>query len=305
MLRSISLVFLFVLAQASASTFVYSQEHLNVLWLIAEDFGQHLGCYGTEEVRSPRLDQLAQQGMRYDRLFVTCPVCSPSRSAFMTGMFQTTIDAQNHRSHRKDGYQLPEGVKLITDRLREVGYFTANVVEFPKELGIKGSGKTDWNFNIEGKPFDSKSWSDLKSHQPFFAQVNFQETHREFHAPKVADPAKVKIPPYYPDHPAVRADWAEYLDAATALDEKIGKVLDQLKQDGLADKTVIFFFGDNGQAHVRGKQFCYDSGLLVPLIVYWPDNPKFPPPAQYQRGSNSRQLLQSIDLSATTLALAG
>ena len=131
----------------------------------------------------------------------------------MTGMYQTTIGAHNHRSHRDDGYQLPGGVRVLTDWLRDAGYFTANVRELPAELGFRGSGKTDWNFTYEGKPFDSDQWSDLKAHQPFFAQVNFQETHRTFHAPKHADPAKVEIPPYYPDHPVTREDWAKYLDA--------------------------------------------------------------------------------------------
>ncbi len=274
----------------------------NILWLIAEDFGPHLGCYGTKQVRTPNLDQLAQKGMRYNRFFTTAPVCSPSRSALITGMYQTTIGAHNHRSHRKDDFRLPPGVDLITNWLRPAGYFTANIVEFPQKLGIKGSGKTDWNFNFDGKPFDSKSWNDLKSHQPFYAQVNFQETHRVFKAPSIADPNQVDIPPYYPDHPVVREDWAKYLDAASELDRKIGIVLEQLASDGLADNTVVMFFGDNGQAHVRGKQFCYDSGLNVPLIIYWPE--KIPVPKHFQPGTVSDQLLAAIDLTATTLALA-
>ena len=85
----------------------------NILWLIAEDFGPHLGCYGTKEVWTPNLDQLAAEGVRYTRFFTTAPVCSPSRSAFMTGMYQTTIGAHNHRSHRDDGYKLPDGVRVL------------------------------------------------------------------------------------------------------------------------------------------------------------------------------------------------
>src|SRR3954464_2185715 len=258
------------------STFAASPRP-NILWLIAEDFGQHLGCYGTKEVWTPNLDKLALEGVRYDRFYTTAPVCSPSRSAFMTGMYQTSIGAQNHRSHRDDGFRLPRGVKVLTDWLREAGYYTANVKEFPKPIVFKGTGKTDWNFSYEGKPFDSDRWDDLKEHQPFYAQVNFQETHRTFHAPKRADPARVEIPPYYPDHPVTRADWAAYLDAATELDRKVGRILEQLEADGLADRTIVVFFGDNGQAHVRGKQFCYEEGLHVPLIVRWPKN--FPAPA--------------------------
>ncbi len=275
----------------------------NILWLIAEDFGQHLGSYGTREVSSPNLDALAKAGVRYTRFFTTAPVCSPSRSAFMTGMYQTTIGAHNHRSHRDDGYALPTGVRVLTDWFRDGGYFTANVRHMPPPIQWKGTAKTDWNFTYNGKPFDSDRWTDLKGHQPFFAQVNFQETHRAFHAPKHADPAKVQIPPYYPDHAVTREDWAAYLDSATELDRKIGLVLQQLESDGLADNTLVVFFGDNGQAHVRGKQFCYDSGLLVPLIIRWPKN--FPAPKHFQPGGVDDRLLAAIDLAPTMLDLAG
>ncbi len=275
----------------------------NILWLIAEDFGQHLGCYGTKQVWTPNLDQLAAAGVRYTRFFTTAPVCSPSRSAFMTGMYQTTIGAHNHRSHRDDDYELPQGVRVLTDWLRDTGYFTANLRELPAALDFKGTGKTDWNFTYKGKPFDSDKWNDLKMHQPFYAQINFQETHRKFHAPKRADPAKVELPPWTPDHPVAREDWAQYLDSATELDRKIGLVLEQLEAEGLASNTVVVFFGDNGQAHVRGKQFCYDEGLLVPLIIRWPKG--LPGPEQIRPGRVDERLLESIDLAPTMLALAG
>jgi N-sulfoglucosamine sulfohydrolase len=275
----------------------------NILWLIAEDFGQHLGCYGTREVSSPNLDALAKTGVRYTRFFTTAPVCSPSRSAFMTGMYQTTIGAHNHRSHRDDRFPLPAGVRVLTDWFRDGGYFTANVRQMPQPIQWKGTAKTDWNFTCSGQPFDSDQWSDLKAHQPFFAQINFQETHRAFHAPKQADPAKVEIPPYYPDHPVARQDWAAYLDSATELDRKVGLVLKQLESEGLANNTIVVFFGDNGQAHVRGKQFCYDSGLLVPLLIRWPKN--FSAPKLFKPGSVDDRLLAAIDLAPTMLGLAG
>lgn len=281
----------------------YAADRPNILWLIAEDFGPHLGCYGEKHVATPNLDRLAGQGVRYANFFTTAPVCSPSRSAFMTGMYQTTIGAHNHRSHRDDGYKLPEGVRVLTDWMRDAGYFTANLRDLPAELGFRGSGKTDWNFNYAGKPFDSDQWADLKAREPFFAQINFQETHRTFHAPPHADPAKVEIPPYYPDHPVTREDWAKYLDSATELDRKVGLVLRQLEKDGLADNTVVVFFGDNGQAHVRGKQFCYDSGLHVPLIIRWPG--KVPPPKHFAPGTVDERLLAAIDLAPTMLAIAG
>lgn len=272
----------------------------NFLWLIAEDFGQHLGCYGTKEVWTPNLDRLAAQGTRYTHFYVG-NVCSVSRSSFMTGMYATTIGAQNHRTKNKQA--LPEGVRPLTSWLRDAGYFTSNLVELPASCGFKGAGKVDWNFLTDDKPFESSQWTDLKTHQPFYAQINFHETHRINNAPKRADPAKVEIPPYYPDHAITRQDWAEYLDAATELDRKIGTILDALKTDGLADNTVLVFFGDNGQSHVRGKQFCYEEGHLVPLIVYWPD--ALPKPAHFTPGNVDARILQGIDLAPTTLALAG
>jgi N-sulfoglucosamine sulfohydrolase len=227
--RHIATLFgLLLILQANAA------EKPNILWLIAEDFGPHLGCYGTKELSSPNLDKLAAEGTRYTRFFTTAPVCSPSRSAFMTGMYQTTIGAHNHRSHRDDGYKLPQGVRLLSDWMHDAGYFTANVREFPAPIKFKGTAKTDWNFTAPAKPFDSEQWTDLKTKQPFFAQVNFSETHRKFNAPKHADPAKVQVPPYYPDDPVVRKDWAEYLDSATELDRKIGVVLKLLEGGGLA-----------------------------------------------------------------------
>ncbi len=300
-------IWLVMVAVLSSSSLVRAAEakaaHPNILWLIAEDLGLDLGCYGTTQVWTPNLDKMAANGMRYTKAFTTAPVCSPSRSAFVTGMYQTTIGAQNHRSHRDDGYELPAGVRVITDWMRDAGYFTANVREFPEGIGFKGTAKTDWNFTYEGKPFDSNKWADLKTHQPFYAQVNFQETHRKYHAPKKADPAKVVFPPYYPDHPVTREDWAGYLDDATELDRKIGLVLKQLADDGLADNTMIIFIGDHGQSHLRSKQWCYESGLHIPLIISWPKN--FPAPRNFQAGTVSDQLIEAIDLTATSLSLVG
>src|SRR2546421_10129379 len=130
----------------------------NILWLIAEDLGPELACYGTTQVWTPNLDHLAKEGVRYTRAYTTAPVCSASRSAFMTGMYQTTIGAHNHRSHRDDGYELPPGVRVLSDWFRDEKYFTANVMEFPPPIGFKGVGKTDWNFTYKGRPFDSTKW---------------------------------------------------------------------------------------------------------------------------------------------------
>ena len=221
----------------------------------------------------------------------------------MTGMYATTIGAHQHRSHRGDGYKLPEGVRLITEWMRDAGYYTANIAVMPQGIGFKGTGKTDWNFTPPAKPFDGRQWTDLKANQPFFAQLNFSETHRTFNGAKIADPAKVELPPYYPDHPAVREDYARYLDAASELDRKIGRVLEQLDTDGLADNTIVIFMGDNGEAHIRGKQFCYEEGLRVPAIIRWPKN--FPAPKQIVPGTVDNRLLLAIDIAPTVLSIAG
>jgi len=272
----------------------------NILWLIAEDFGAHLSCTGTKEVRTPNIDKLATEGVRYTR-FYNGMVCSVSRSSFMTGMHAVSIGAHNHRT--LDKKMLPEGVKPLTSWMREAGYFTANLVTLPEPCDFKGSGKTDWNFQFEGPDFDSKDWADLKSHGPFYAQINFKETHRDYKSPKKADPAKVELPPYYPDHPIARQDWADYLDAATELDRKIGLVLEALQKDGLADDTIVIFFGDNGQSHVRGKQFCYEEGFRVPLVIRWPKN--FPAPANFKPGTLDDRLLDGIDLAPTMIDIGG
>ncbi len=294
--------FLAVLSLALATTGLRAAEakRPNILWLIAEDFGPHLSCTGTKEVWTPNIDKLAAEGVRYTH-FYDGMVCSVSRSSFMTGMYAVSIGAQNHRT--LDKKMLPEGVRPLTGWLRDAGYFTDNLVQLPPSCGFKGAGKTDWNFLFEGAAFDSAKWEDLKSHGPFYAQINFHETHRDFGAPKKADPAKVEIPPYYPDDPVTRHDWADYLDSATELDIKIGRVLEALQKDGLADDTILVFFGDNGQAHVRGKQFCYEEGFLVPLIIRWPKN--FPAPANFKPGTLDDRFLDGIDLAPTMLDIAG
>lgn len=291
----------------------------NILWIIAEDMGPELGCYGTPEVKTPTLDRLAQNGMLYQNAFTVTPVCSTSRSSFMTGMYAMAIDAHNHRSHREGTNPLPQGVRVITDWLRPAGYTTANIRKLTDDRKLakfyKGTGKTDWNFTYpKGKqPFDLKNWDELKQHQPFYAQINFSETHRggawntsHEHLDYVVDPAKVQIPPYYPDHPVTRGVWAQYLNTVMAVDKKVAFILDLLKRDKLDKNTIVVFLGDHGRAMPRGKQWPYDSGLHIPLIVYWPEgNADLPVPNHYQRGEKSDQLISSIDLSATTLALAG
>lgn len=305
----------------------------NILWLVAEDCCPDLGCYGNPLARTPRLDAFAAEGMRFTNAFCTGPVCSPSRSALATGMYQTSIGAHHHRSHRTDGYRLPEGVRTVMDRLRDAGYFTCNAT-FTGEEPLK-PGKTDFNFTCE-RPHDGVDWRECPKDRPFFATVNFYEAHRggswkEIEGmPVRTDPASVVVPPYYPDDPVVRRDLAEYHDVMSLLDLKAGRVLDRLAADGLADNTVVFFFGDNGRPLVRGKQWLYDPGIHEPLLLRVPERflalvrnlekaPAAPArarllpvlddppvaPCAYAPGGVFDGMVSHIDITATTLQLAG
>ncbi|MEP6670059.1 MAG: sulfatase [Chthoniobacter sp.] len=271
----------------------------NVLWIIAEDACKDFGCYGTAAARTPNIDRFAAESCRYQHAFATAPVCSPSRSALITGLYQTRIGAQNHRSHRTAEFVRPPEVRLITERLREAGYFTANVRKLPAELGFNGAGKTDWNFYDDGKAFDSADWGDLKAHQPFYAQVDLHETHRVYYraTKNPTDPAKVTLPPYLADDPLIRADWAAYLDEVAVLDQKVGALLELLDREGLRDNTVVFFLADHGREDFRGKYFAYEQGFEAPLIVRWP--------SLLKPGSTSDDLVSFLDIHAQTLAMAG
>lgn len=290
----------------------------NILWIVGENFALDLGCYGAENVKTPNLDSLAADGVRYTNVFSTSPVCAPSRSAFMTGMYQTSTDTHNMRSHRDDDFRLPAGVRPLTHWLQDEGYFTANITHIgDKEVG---TGKLDLNFVNEGQIFQSDDWKLLKDNQPFFAQINTPEAEydiydrksaekervrwvgEEWH-PKIARPETVVPPPYYPDHEISRQEWARYLNSVSGMDVRVGWILEKLKKDGLADNTVVIFFSDNGRLEARGIHWCWDSGLHVPMIVHWPKN--FPAPPQYQPGKVNHQVVSLLDLTATTLNIAG
>ncbi|MCX6908665.1 MAG: sulfatase, partial [Verrucomicrobia bacterium] len=289
----------------------------NILWLVGENIKLDLGCYGETLVHTPNLDRLAADGVRYTHVFSTNPACAPSRSAFFTGMYQTTTDTHHMRSHRNDAFRLPSGVRPVTHWLRDAGYFTANI----KTIGDRnvGTGKLDLNFVNEGPIYESNDWNKLKSRQPFFAVVNSHEVEYDIYDhhsakkervewvgerehPQIATPQNVTPPPYYPDHPVVRQEWARYLNSISGMDRRIAWVLERLRADGLEDDTVILFFADNGRLEARGIHWCYDSGLHVPMIVRWPKN--FPTPPQIKPGTINNQVISVLDVTATTLAIA-
>ncbi len=272
----------------------------NIVWIMAEDIGPDLACYGTAGLQTPVLDELAEQGLKLNRLYCTSPICSPNRSAMMTGMYQTTIGAHHHRSHRGDGYTLPDPVRPFTHLLQEAGYFCTT--------GNGYGNKTDLNYRtrIDGQPplFNAKDWSQREEGQPFFAQITLHITHRGGWWKKTrresddpVDPAQVELPPYLPDHPDIRMDWALYLDQMEKADMQVGKILDRLESEGIADNTVVIFIGDNGRCVFRGKGFLYEDGIRVPGIIRWPDKIK--------PGKVSDELVSTIDITAQILAAAG
>jgi len=274
----------------------------NIIWLVAEDLSAiELGSYGNASALTPNLDRLALKGTRYPNTFAATPVCSPTRSSFITGMHNTTINAHNHRSHvgpkspYQTGYVLPDPVKTVPQIFQEAGYTTAIW------------GKTDYNFNwTESYDYDfqtetsgeAKGWEEVTQHEPFFVQVQFRETHRDWDGnERVTDRSQIDIPPIYPDTPEVREAWGEYLDDLASLDRKVGALLARLEEDGLADNTVVVFFSDHGREIPRGKQWVYDGGIHVPLIIRLPD--------EETPGTVDGQLISNVDISAVSLDLAG
>ena len=267
----------------------------NILWIIADDLSPDLGTYGYDAVRTPHIDRLASQGVRYTNAFSTAPVCSASRSAFITGMYQTTIGAHSHRMTRNTKRDLPAGIVPITEYFRKEGYFVTNA-----NSNVSDKGKTDYNFKFResGRMYDGFDWANRDPGQPFFAQVQIFQPHRKLLKNKDVDRLKsVTFPSYYPDHPVTRADWANYLVSVEELDRKVGLILDRLENEGLADDTIVMFFGDHGRPHVRDKQWLYDGGLRVPLIVRNPLQPN--------AGTVNNNAVSLIDVGVGSLALTG
>lgn len=269
------------------AAFAKKAERPNIIWLMAEDICPDLSCYGTKAVETPNLDKMATEGVRFTQAFCTAPVCSASRSAMMLGAHQNTFGAHQHRTDKKQ--MLPDGVKPITQWLEEAGYYTCLMV----------SKKTDCNFKTEKPLFMGKDWSERKQGQPFFSQITLANTHRSWGRDMVnpIDPKDVELPPYYPDTPLSRRDWADGLEEIQMMDRRVGEILKRLDDEGIADNTLVFFIGDNGRCHIRGKQFLYDGGLLTPLLIRWPEKVK--------PGQLNNDLVMTIDISATILSAAG
>ena len=271
------------------------REKPNIIWIIVEDMSCHFGCYGETTIQTPNVDRLAGEGVKFDKAFITAPVCSPSRSALITGMYQTSIGAHHHRSGRgTEKIHLPSHIQLVPELFQKAGYFTCNGYLGGRQ---KRPGKTDYNFEYDKAVYDGADWADRRPGQPFFAQIQLAGGKgRTKTTPKPVSPADVKLPPYYPDDPVILDDWAQYLNAVMNTDIQVGKIVQRLKAEGIYDSTYIFFLTDHGISHARGKQFLYEEGIHVPLIVRGPG---------LKAGTVREDMVVHIDMAATSLGLAG
>jgi N-sulfoglucosamine sulfohydrolase len=286
--------FLLISALFFAAAAPAAEQRPNIVWIFGEDMGPELGCYGDTQAITPNMDKLAKQGARFTHCFTHAPVCAPSRSGLITGQYPVSIGTHHMRS------KLISPPPTFTSYLRKAGYF----VDWP--------GKTDFNFDVPKDAFDSTAdWTKKLARQPFFAYVNIPDSHEssirmmdkfeKFTARLTPaerhDPAKMRLPLYYPDAPEVRRDLANYYDLVTAVDHKVGEILRFLDEQGIADNTVVFLTGDHGRGLPRSKRWVYDVGIHVPLIVRWP--------GKIKPGIVRDDLVCFIDFAPTVLSLAG
>ena len=281
---------------ASAAT-AQSPAKPNILWITCEDMGPHLHGCGDDYSVTPNLDQLMQRGLYYKNAWSNAPVCAPARTTIISGMYPPSLGAEHMRSE----VRLAPGQKMYPQLLRDAGYYCTN------------NSKTDYNLTEPGKVWDESSpkahWRNRAPGQPFFAIFNFTITHESQlrtrpHTWK-HDPAKVRVPAYHPDTLEVRQDWAQYYDNITTMDGLAGKVLADLKADGLDQDTIVFFYGDHGSGMPRSKRWPFNSGLNVSIVIHVPDKFKHLAPPEYKPGGTTDRMVGFVDLAPTLVSLAG
>lgn len=269
----------------------------NILWITSEDNGQQLGCYGDPYADTPNIDSLAKRGLRYLHAWSNAPVCAPARTTIISGRFPTSDGSEHMRSE----VPMPEGCKMYPQLLREAGYYCTN------------NSKEDYNLIKPDGVWDDSSkkahYLNRRPGQPFFAVFNILTSHEsQIRLPGhvlVHDPAKAPLPPYHPDTPEVRHDWAQYYDKITEMDREVGQRLAELEKAGLADDTIIFYYGDHGAGMPRSKRWPYNTGLRVPMVVYFPQKFAHLAPKDYQPNGASTRLISFVDLAPTLLSIIG
>lgn len=263
----------------------------NILWFIGDDIGPlELGCYGHPNIKTPNVDRLASVGVRYTNAFVTISSCSPSRVTMFTGKYPHATGAENLHD------PLPADQRVLPQMLRRKNYFSAICGKF--HLGAATVPKFDvvkpkvgyWKTVLESRPPD----------RPFFLSVSFFDAHRPFDRGCVKPPTRpedVILPPYIPDVPEARAEYAGFYDEIRRMDAVIGEVLGWIEEQGLSENTLVIFFGDNGPPFPRDKTTLFDSGIRTPLLVRWP--------ARIKTDFVSLAQFSTVDLVPTCLAAAG
>ncbi len=284
----------------------------NILWITAEDMSPTLACYGDPFAITPHIDRLATEGVLYENAFATAPVCSPSRSCLINGLYATSQGTQQMRS----AFPIPKFMTGFPSFLREQGYYTSNNVKTDYNSGnYKEIIQASWNGNS-----DTAHWRKRKKGQDFFSIFNLMTSHQsrtmvwphdkfvsevqsKLSPSEIHDPAKVPLPPYYPDTPIVRKTMARYYDCVTAMDKEVGAILKQLEDDGLAEDTIVFFYSDHGSGMPRHKRALLDSGMQVAMIVKFPK--KYQHLAPGKAGTRTDQLVSFVDFGPSVLSLAG
>jgi N-sulfoglucosamine sulfohydrolase len=272
----------------------------NIVWLVGEDMGPEQGCYGDTNAITPVMDKVASEGAQYLNCYTHAPVCAPSRSGLITGMYPTTIGTHHMRS------RLLKPPPMFTKYLHDAGY----TICWPTKSEF---GKTDFNFELPPNAFDVRTdWTKQKPKEPFFGFYNILWSHEskiradaELYAQLTSkltaaerhDPKKMFVPPFYPDDPIVRHDIAQYYDLVTAVDKQMGEVLKTLEKWGVASNTLVLVTGDHGRGMPRFKRWVYDSGIHVPLLIRWPGH--------IQPGTAPDDLVGFIDFAPTMLSVAG
>lgn len=268
----------------------------NILIFIADDHGKgDLGCYGHPSIRTPNLDQLAQEGMRLDRAFLTISSCSPSRCSILTGRYPHNTGAEDLHM------PLPDQQRSIASYLTPAGYECVSVGKW--HLG--GAEKRHWAKVVEcqAEAMAQKCLEVIGTRdrsKPFFYWFASIDPHRGYQKETIANPHKaseVVIPPYLPDHPNIREELALYYDEIHRFDTQIGTLRKELESQGVWDDTLVLYLSDNGMPFPRAKTTLYDSGIQTPLIARWPGT--------IPAGTSSNALISSVDLVPTFLELAG
>ncbi len=286
-----------VVVALGAPTGVSAADRPNILWLTSEDHGPEMGCYGDTLARTPNVDALAAKGMIFKRAWSVHPVCAPARTAIASGMYSHSTGG----IHMRSMVPMPAGAKMYPELLREAGYFTTN------------NNKEDYNLPKTERTWDDSSprahWRNRREGQPFFAVFNSTKSHesqiRTRPHQAITDPAKIRVPAYHPDLPEVRQDWAQYYDKVSEVDADAGGHLRELAAAGLAEDTIVFYYGDHGSGMPRSKRWPSNSGLHVPLVVYFPQKWRHLAPKEYQPGGKSDRMVSFVDLAPTVVSLAG